>query len=465
MYATLLFDVEDLVTTESDDVVKWLADILHEEGLKGTFLVVAEKARLLEARGRFDVLDALKWHDLGSHTDTHSIHPTVSEYLANKDWNGGVKEAYEREVRGFKDLERIFGKEMKSLGQPGGSYGPQLVYALGRMGKAYVYSPVWLPNHNILWFCGALNFSEWFGGFDQYYTDIQKFDEKLNQLGEYIRENHDKGVDWIGVFCCHPTTVRALKFWDAVNLAQGQNPPRREWKYPPLKTEAEMEVAKSNFRRLVRFLKENSLIEVKTISELMELYSAQVKEITKDELASMAKDILKEGEILVNGNFSPAETLTALAESILSYVENKALPNKVRRREVLGPMDMPIREPEIGKLTWKDATRIAEKIAYHVREKGALPGNVEIEEGRRVGIASVYLAFADISLKLNEGVIPRQTVLKAANSYPSIAEKIEEEVRGNLIGWIIHKPDLNQENIVKYTKLQTWTLKPAHRHE
>jgi len=431
MYATLLFDVEDLVTTESDDTVKWLADILHEEGLKGTFLVVAEKARLLEARGRFDVLAALKRHDLGSHTDTHSIHPTVSEYLAEKDWNGGVKEAHEREVRGFRDLERIFGREMKSLGQPGGSYGPQLVYALGRMGRAYVYSPVRLPNRNILWFCGALNFGEWFGGFDQYYTDTQKFDEKLNQLGEYIRENYDKGVDWIGVFCCHPTTVRALKFWDAVNLAQGRNPPRSEWKYPPLKPEAEMETAKENFRRLVRFLKENPLIEVKTISELIELYSAQTEEITEDELASIAKKILKEEEILLNGNFSPAETLTALAESILFYAENKALPDKVKRREALGPMDIPIREPEMGQLTWDDAVRIAEGIIHDVKEKGALPGNVEIE-GKKVEIASLYLAFAEIFLKLHDDIVPNQTLLKASNPYPSLAEKIEEEVRRTL---------------------------------
>ena len=71
MYITLLFDVEDLVTSESDDVVKWLAKILTEEGVKGTFLVVAEKARLLGNRNRIDVLDALRTHDIGSHSNTH----------------------------------------------------------------------------------------------------------------------------------------------------------------------------------------------------------------------------------------------------------------------------------------------------------------------------------------------------------------------------------------------------------
>jgi len=113
MYITLLFDVEDLVTPESDNIVKWLAEILTDEEVEGTFLVVAEKARLLERRNRIDVLEALRKHDIGSHSNTHSIHPTISEYLENKRWEEGVKEVYRRELLGFKDLERIFKKQAR----------------------------------------------------------------------------------------------------------------------------------------------------------------------------------------------------------------------------------------------------------------------------------------------------------------------------------------------------------------
>ena len=42
----LCYDVEDLVAPESDDAVLWLAEILHEHGLTGSFMVVGEKARL-----------------------------------------------------------------------------------------------------------------------------------------------------------------------------------------------------------------------------------------------------------------------------------------------------------------------------------------------------------------------------------------------------------------------------------
>ena len=34
----LCFDVEDIIAPESDDAVLWMADILHEHGLIGSFI-------------------------------------------------------------------------------------------------------------------------------------------------------------------------------------------------------------------------------------------------------------------------------------------------------------------------------------------------------------------------------------------------------------------------------------------
>ena len=462
MYITLLFDVEDLVTSESDDVVKWLAKILTEEGVKGTFLVVAEKARLLEKRNRIDVLEALRKHDIGSHSNTHSIHPTISEYLEDKKWDEGVKEAYRRELPGFKDLERIFKKKIWCLGRPGGSYGPQLVYVLGKLGKAYVYCPVMLPDRNVAWFCGALTFARWFGGFDQTYADTKKFNEMLNKLDRFIKDEYAKGTDWVGIFCCHPTMVRAYEFWDAINFAKGANPPKEKWKKPRMRTEEEMEVAKRNFRRLVRFLKENSLVQIRTIRDLMRIYSHQPEYISIGDLSAIADRILERNDILVDQRLSPAETLTALAESILLYNEASELPERVKRRDVIGPVEMPLRKPEVSDINWKDLVRASERIIDHVNSKGYLPANVSLSDGK-VGISSLYFAFAEVFLSIKTGEVPSKIRLKPADPYPSIAEEIESQVRRTLSGWVIHKPDLNQEKIVKYTKLQTWTLKPAFK--
>ena len=47
MYASLLFDVEDYITPPEfglDDIPRWLAEIMTEEGITGTFLVIGNKA-------------------------------------------------------------------------------------------------------------------------------------------------------------------------------------------------------------------------------------------------------------------------------------------------------------------------------------------------------------------------------------------------------------------------------------
>src|SRR5438093_10182149 len=78
----LWFDTEDYLLPADDDAAKRLAEMLTQKGVRATFKVVGEKARVLEKRGRSDVIEALKKHDIGYHSNFHSVHPTPSEYLA-----------------------------------------------------------------------------------------------------------------------------------------------------------------------------------------------------------------------------------------------------------------------------------------------------------------------------------------------------------------------------------------------
>src|SRR5512135_1147073 len=112
------FDVEDYISPESehiDDIPKWLAEIMTEEGVTGTFFVIGEKARSLEKRGRRDVIAAMARHDIGSHTNFGSIHPTVTEELETAGWDDGVRLMLDQESAGIKDLERIFGVPVRTL--------------------------------------------------------------------------------------------------------------------------------------------------------------------------------------------------------------------------------------------------------------------------------------------------------------------------------------------------------------
>src|SRR5687768_18617429 len=78
----LWFDTEDYLLPADDDATKRLCEMLSERGVRATFKMVGEKARVLEKRGRRDVIEALKKHDIGYHSNFHSVHPTPAEYLA-----------------------------------------------------------------------------------------------------------------------------------------------------------------------------------------------------------------------------------------------------------------------------------------------------------------------------------------------------------------------------------------------
>src|SRR5258708_17244942 len=88
----LWFDTEDYLLPADDDACKRLAEMLTERHIRATFKVVGEKARVLERRGRRDVIDALKKDHIGYHANFHSVHPAPSEYLVDYGFLAGVAE-------------------------------------------------------------------------------------------------------------------------------------------------------------------------------------------------------------------------------------------------------------------------------------------------------------------------------------------------------------------------------------
>src|ERR1700683_4372380 len=90
VYVMLWFDPEDYIEPATDDAALRLATDLEKMGVRATFKVVGEKARVLEARGRRDVIRALAQHDIGYHSNYHSIQPTPALYLRRFGWIGGA---------------------------------------------------------------------------------------------------------------------------------------------------------------------------------------------------------------------------------------------------------------------------------------------------------------------------------------------------------------------------------------
>jgi hypothetical protein len=80
----LWFDTEDYIEPAADDAALRIAKDLTAEDVRATFKVVGEKARVLQKRGRTDVIAALSKHAIGYHSNWHSVHPTPAEWRAKR---------------------------------------------------------------------------------------------------------------------------------------------------------------------------------------------------------------------------------------------------------------------------------------------------------------------------------------------------------------------------------------------
>src|SRR5947207_12912443 len=92
VHVILWFDTEDYLLPADDDATKRLAEMLSVRGIRATFKLVGEKSRVLERRGRRDVIAARKKHDIGYHANCPSGHPAPPESLPNGGMADGVTE-------------------------------------------------------------------------------------------------------------------------------------------------------------------------------------------------------------------------------------------------------------------------------------------------------------------------------------------------------------------------------------
>src|SRR5437016_6681585 len=97
VYVVLWFDTEDYIEPASDDAALRIAEDLTRAGVRATFKIVGEKARVLEARGRKDVIRALSHHTIGYHSNWHSIQPVPAVYLQRLGYVEGADEFQRRE--------------------------------------------------------------------------------------------------------------------------------------------------------------------------------------------------------------------------------------------------------------------------------------------------------------------------------------------------------------------------------
>jgi len=462
VYVILWFDTEDYILPASDDAAMHVADWLSREGIRATFKVVGEKARTLERRGRQDVIDALKKHEIGFHANWHSTQPSPAMYLSTLGWDEGVAEFERREGPGIEDLKRVFGQSPSCYGQPGSSWGPQSFGALRKWGV-----PVYLDGGNHVGLDGKPHY---YGGLLTLYnlsyilrTRLGGADD-LRQTQERFAAARQKllaeGGGIVSVYY-HPCEFVHKEFWDGVNFRRGANPPREEWKLPPAKTPEESRAAYENFEGYVRFMKRFADVQFITAREAATIYrdTAHGRRFTPSEIKEIAAAVGSEISFQSRGDY------TLAAGELLTLLNDFFLQSRDREGAVITLRDTPIgptsRPPILTAPVTIDRgqfTRTAADVADHLTKHGSIPSTVWL--GSTPIPPEAYLAVL-ARLIAADKPLPEQIEIAPATL---AAAKYVADDGPNLWGWVIFPPNFRAPELMALAKRQAWTLKPAVRH-
>jgi hypothetical protein len=439
VYVMLWFDTEDYIQPAADDAALRIAQDLQRQGVRATFKVVGEKARVLESRGRNDVIRALAYHDIGYHSNYHSIPPAPAVYLNEMGWLEGAAEFERRERSGVETIRRVFGVLPSCYGQPGSSWGPQSYPALRRLGV-----PVYLDEGTQV---GVDDQPFWFGGmlnvFDMGKYALRPNLDNESELPAFL-ERFDRAVDELrarggGVISTwfHPTEFVTAKFWDAVNFSRGANPERADWQLPPMRTPDDIGKRYRILQRYVEHAKATEGVRFITAREVPQLYRvATVTSAARSRIPSHMAE--RQTFLIADGiSLSAADMLLALLGMESQPVDGPSEPGRttLQAREISRPQF--------------DRAK-ADAVSF-IRSTHRLPA--------QLWIGSQSLALADFAA----------TLAAADDSAPSVplrkgnpeVEKYIATDPARPFSWPIHPQGFQGSHILDLARLEAWTLKPA----
>jgi hypothetical protein len=467
VYVTLWFDTEDYILPQDDDAAKRVAEMLTALGVRGTFKIVGEKARVLESRGRRDVIAAIGRHDIGYHSNTHSQQPTIAVYLQNAGWEEGRAEFYRRELQGARDVERIFGVRPVAYGQPGSAWAPQAYPALRDMGIG-----MYLDESDHV---GIDDQPFYYGGMLNVFkmrSNLARMDLRggsslaagkatFTKAYEQLRAT---GGGTISVYY-HPNEWVQTEFWDAVNFSRGANPERAEWKKPGTRPPAETEQAFSDFDQYVRFIKTQPGVRFVTATELMAVYAdaAMTRSFRPEDLVGFARSVRKEVAFqrLDGYALSASDVFGLLTDATSVFIERNALPSGTKVTQLDGPARTYVSASggmRSSSFRWAAFARAVRDTADYCRTSHRIPDEVWVGAESLAPadyVATLAGAFEELA---TSGKAPAEVVRRDGHY---TADRYEAEDSAALWSWPIFPEGFHAPRIMELARLQAWTLKPA----
>jgi len=472
VYVVLWFDTEDYLSPNADDSALHLANFLTGEKIKATFKVVGEKARVLEQRGRTDVIEALKKHEIGFHTNYHSVPPTPSQYLSGLGWDEGVAEFMRREGPGVADLRRIFGVNPTCYGQPGSSWAPQAFGGMKAWGlKAYMDAGSHLGvDGKPHYYSGLLTMYKLthhprtaLGGEKDLAEGKERFQKSYDQLMK-------EGGGIISIYY-HPCEWIHKQFWDSI-YKNGASPAREDWKMPPQKTPEETKVAFETFEAWIRYIETLPDLRFITVSEAAWVYRDQAldRTFTAAELKEIAAGVGDQVDFQRRGDYTlaPSEIFALLnpivaARSVEWGPMKKDVPPLTSEKFAGTPQGPSEPVPALAApltTTWSEFARTAALVQQSLDHHGRIPPVIWLGT---VGVPpeAYYTALARVAPLVLDGKTPETVEIRPA-AY-TIGARVADD-NPKIFGWLFPE-GFHAPAMMALARRQAWTIKPAVRHQ
>ena len=321
---SIWFDTEDYSDPPSDDAAMRLADLLTDLGVVGTFKLVGEKLRTLERRGRGDVIAALGKQDIGYHTDWHTKHPTVPEYLVESGWDDGIELFLQYERPGVEDIRRVFGQTPSCHGQAGAAWSPQAFAACHDLGI-----PIYLDdgggNHLSLddlphRYCNLLCISHLGDAIVHVPPRTGDFLDRVKaEFDVAVGHARRTGGRVVGIYS-HEVEFSHVRFADGINFGDGENPKSYPLVPAPVRSAEDVESSYRQFREFVAYVKNYKGVEIVAPADLLPIYADAAAAVAYDgdAVARLAEAFLDNPGYaeVSDGWLNPAEIFSLVAQRL-----------------------------------------------------------------------------------------------------------------------------------------------------
>ncbi len=449
----LWIDSSDFINEESDEALEYLLDKLDELGIRASFKMVGAKVRALKEHGRDDLLKRLSVHDIGYHTDYHSIHPVITEYTNDLSFSDGAKAFEEVESKGLNDVRELIGRTLVGFGQPGEAWAPDVCPPLLKQGIT-----VFLDTHYIInldtqpfEFGGIINLNNIARIIRCEYKKENGLSEAIEEYERLCEEEHGyKEPETAKVFSIfyHPCEFCNKElFWDWENCKGGKNQYEEYNNGLFFKTElVSREVEHERIDVVCQYLKYivDSGAEFVTMSDFQNMIRRRNVSITRSDVLNIAKEIVETGEIgfyEVGGEFVSASEVFQL---LYRYLSGKPLSTML----VYGPET---RETSLVKAKIKKEDVLAVMGKYDT-----VMGFPQLKSLYNVG--DCKLTPSDICYAAAKLLVENVDECEAAPCLCSSEKYVNPN--SDWSGHWLFGDSFDVTNTYEKTRLQCWTLKP-----